>query len=182
LINDGKGNYKPEFSMFPNTLFGKAFFTSELLDINKDGFLDLVIGGHDYNDANTTIFWGNAGGNYTNAKTIIIPKISGYGVILDIDFLDFDNDGKIDILINRTSGGLASTGYYRGYYLQLLKNNGTTFTDVTVSNLKFNVNLDSPWLNWVKVIDVDGDGDLDIASEDKLYGLSWINNGGVFNK
>lgn len=183
LLNDGKGNFKPDFALFPNTLFGKAFYTSELFDINNDGFLDLIVGGHDYNDANTTIFWGNAGGNYTIIKTTIIPKISGYGVVLDLDFFDFDNDGKIDILVNRTSGGLASTGYYRGYYLQLLKNNETRFTDVTSANIKSNVNLDSNWLNWVKIQDVDGDGDMDITSEDKLYNLAWINNGsGVFNK
>lgn len=182
LINDGKANFKADFSLFPNTLFGKGFYSSELYDVNKDGFLDLMIGGHDYNEANTTIFLGNASGNYTLSKSIIIPKISGYGVILDFDFFDYDNDGKIDILINRTSGGLASTGYYRGYYLQLMKNNGSTFTDITSTNLKSYSDLDSKWLNWVKIRDVDGDGDMDITSEDKLYGLKWINSGGVFNK
>ena len=182
LINDGKANFKVDFSLFPNTLFGKAFYSSELFDVNKDGFLDLMIGGHDYNEANTTIFLGNAGGNYTLTNLIIIPKISGHGVILDFDFFDFDNDGKMDILVNRTSGGLASTGYYKGYYLQLMKNNGSTFTDVTSTNLKSNDDLNSKWLNWVKIRDVDGDGDMDITSEDKLYGLKWINSGGVFNK
>ena len=88
----------------------------------------------------------------------------------------------MDILVNRTSGGLASTGYYKGYYLQLMKNNGSTFTDVTSTNLKSNADLDSKWLNWVKIRDLDGDGDMDITSEDKLYGLKWINSGGVFNK
>lgn len=182
LINDGKAIFKPDLTLFPNTLFGKGFYSSELYDVNKDGFLDLMIGGHDYNNANTTIFWGNAGGTYTLAKSVIIPNITGHGVILDFDFFDFDNDGKIDILVNRTSGGTALTGYYNGYYLQLMKNNGTTFTDVTVNNLKSNADITSKWLNWVKIRDVDNDGDMDITSEDKLYNLSWINSGGVLNK
>lgn len=182
LINDGKANFKPDFALFPNTLFGKAFYTSELFDINKDGFLDLMVGGHDYNDANTTVFWGNATGNFIISKTSIIPKIAGYGVILDFDVFDYDKDGKMDILVNRTSGGLVETGYYKGYYLQLLKGDGTTFTDVTSTSLKSNVTNTEKWINWIRVHDVDSDGDMDITTEDKLYNLAWINSGGIFNK
>jgi hypothetical protein len=153
-----------------------------LYDINNDGYLDLITGGHEHNNATTIVLWGNATGNYLTSKMTPIAKNTSNGVVVDFDFLDYDKDGKTDILVTRTGSGNAELGYYKGYYLQLLKGNGTTFTDVTLSNLKNNANANGKWVNWIRIQDVDNDGDLDITSDDKLYGLVWLNNNGVFSK
>lgn len=182
LINDGKGTFKYDAAMYPNTYYNKGYFSSELYDINNDGYLDLITGGHEHNNATTIILWGNATGNYLTSKMTSIAKNTSNGVVVDFDFLDYDKDGKTDILITRTGSGNAEQGYYKGYYLQLLKGNGTTFTDVTLSNLKNNANANGKWVNWIRIQDVDNDGDLDITSDDKLYGLVWLNNNGVFSK
>lgn len=182
LINDGKGNFVADLNMYPNTFYNKSYFTSELYDINNDGYLDIITGGHEHNGANTIILWGNATGNYMISKMTTIPAIAGNGVVVDFDFLDFDKDGQTDILITRTGSGTSGPLYYQGYYLQLLKGNGNTFTDVTTANLKNNANATAKWVNWIKVQDIDNDGDLDITADDKFYGLVWLNNGGIFSK
>lgn len=182
LVNDGLGNFVADLNMYPNTYYNKSFFTSELYDLNNDGYLDLIIGGHEHNGANTQILWGNATGNYMTSKMTTLPAVAGNGVVVDFDFLDFDKDGNTDILITRTGSGTTGPLYYQGYYLQLLKGNGNVFTDVTSSNLKNNANATAKWVNWIKIQDVDNDGDLDITAEDKFYGLVWLNNGGIFSK
>ncbi len=183
LINDGKGNFKYNADMYPNTYYNKGFFASEIYDINNDGYLDLITGGHEYNNTSTIILWGNATGNYMTSKSTTIQAVVGNGIIVDFDFLDYDKDGKTDILITRTGSGTGQSGYYEGYYLQLLKGNGTTsFTDITTTNLKNNANATAKWINWIRVQDVDNDGDLDITSDDKFYGLVWLNTNGVFLK
>lgn len=182
LINDGSGNFKEDLAIYPSELWGKAYFASELYDINNDGYLDLVTGGHEHGGANTIILLGNASGNFMTSKMVTVPGISGFGVVVDIDFIDYDKDGKTDVLITRTGDGKLEQGYYKGYYLQLLKNSGNKFDDVTATALPGNSSQTARWVNLVRVHDIDNDGDLDISTDDKLYGLSWKNNSAVFTK
>ncbi|HEX7366040.1 MAG TPA: FG-GAP-like repeat-containing protein [Pelobium sp.] len=182
LINDGAGNFKEDTTIFPGELWGKAYNAAELLDINNDGYLDLVVGGNEYNGTKTMLFLGNASGTFMTTKMVLIPSISGFGLVVDIDFIDYDKDGKTDILINRTGDGKLEQPYYTGYYLQLLKSKGTNFEDVSRTAFPENASQSSKWINLVRVQDVDNDGDLDITSDDKYYGLAWLNNNGVFSK
>ncbi len=182
LINDGAGNFKEDLAIYPSTLWGKAYYASELYDINNDGYLDLVTGGHEHSGATTIILLGNASGNFITSRMINIPAVSGFGVVVDIDFIDYDKDGKTDVLITRTGDGKLEQGYYQGYYLQLLKNAGANFDDVTKTVLKDNSSANANWVNLMRVHDVDNDDDMDITTDDKLYGLSWINNNAAFLK
>ncbi len=183
LINDGSGNFREDQTIYPSDLWGKAYFSSELYDINNDGYLDLVTGGHEHNGAITMILLGNATGNFATSRLIKIPEVPGFGVVVGISFIDYNKDGKPDLLINRTGDGKGEQGYYKGYYLQLLRNNGNTFEDVTPTNLVNGADKGAKrWLNMVRIHDIDNDGDLDITSDDKLYKLLWINNSGVFTK
>nr|MBC7613664.1 VCBS repeat-containing protein [Pseudopedobacter sp.] len=177
LINDGKANFTYDNSLYPSTFYNKSYFTSELYDINKDGYLDLVLGGFEQDNANTTILWGNGTGSYSTSKMTTLPKISGKVVVVDIDFIDFDKDGKTDILITRKSDGNAP----EGYYLQLLKNTGTDFTDVTSTTITPNKDAsDTNWIKWIRIQDIDNDGDLDITTDDRFYSKVWINNNAKF--
>jgi hypothetical protein len=180
MINDGKANFSWDKDLYPNTLYNKLFFVSELYDIDNDGYLDLVTSGHEYNGTASTVFFGNASGTYLASKSTVIGAISDFGIIVDIDFIDYDNDGKKDILLTRTGDGKANQSYYTGYYIQLLKNNGVSFTDVTKTTLTNYSSITAKWINWIRIIDVNGDGDLDITTDDKMYGLVWTNNKGLF--
>lgn len=181
LINDGKGNFTPDATLYPSALYNASVFTSELYDINGDGFLDLVTGGFEHSGANTEIFWGNASGQYLTSKMTTIPKIVDFGIIVDINFIDFDKDGKTDILITRTGDGTGSVPYYKGFYLQLLKNNGTSFSDVTGTTISSYKNSSiNYYIKKIRIQDVDNNGDLDITTDDKFDGLVWYNTNGKF--
>ncbi len=184
LINDGTAGFKEDLTTYPGEFFGKAYFASELYDINNDGYLDLVTGGHEFNGAETIILLGNASGNFMTSRMVKVPAVSGFGIVVDIDFIDYDKDGKTDVLITRTGDGKQQQGFYIGYYLQLLKNNGANkFDDVSLGSLKDNSDPKAnKWINLIRVQDIDNDGDLDITTDDKFYGLAWINNNGVFSK
>lgn len=182
LINDGAGNFKEDLAIYPSEFWGKGYYTSELYDINNDGYLDLVTGGHEHNGSKTIILLGNASGNFMTSRMVTIPAISGFGVVVDIDFIDYNKDGKTDVLITRTGDGKGEQGYYKGYYIQLLKNAGTTFEDVTTTALKDNASQSARWINLIRVHDIDNDGDMDITSDDQFCGFSLTNNNGVFSK
>jgi hypothetical protein len=181
MINDGKANFTYDKELYPNTLYNKSFFASELYDMDNDGYLDLVTAGHEHNGAASSVFFGNPSGAYITSKMATLTPVAGFGIVLDIDFIDYNNDGKKDILITRTGDGKGEQGFYTGYYLQLLKNNGTSFEDVSKTVLSKNSSITAKWINWIRVLDVDNDGDLDITTDDKMFGLVWTNNNGSFS-
>lgn len=181
LLNDGAGNFVYDASLFPSLL--GSYFTSELYDINQDGYLDLVNTGHEMEGANSIILWGNYTGKYSTERMTVLPKVTGNQIAIGISFIDYNADNKTDILLVRTGDNTGSLAFYQGYYIQLLRNDGISFTDVTNSNLLNNADPNAPkWINWLRVHDLDNDGDLDISTDDKLYNLEWKNSNGVFSR
>lgn len=193
LKNDGAGNFTYDASVFPNDITGKNYYTSVLYDLNNDGYLDLAISGHD-NDANVIkfptisakpmILWGGPTGKFTSANSTLLPIVANYGVSNNFNILDYDKDGKMDLLITKTGDGTSTLPFYVGYYIQLLKNNGgTNFSDVSATAVGTHRNDNQPkWIIWLRPHDIDNDGDTDITSEDKFDSHIWINNSGVFTK
>jgi len=130
-------------------------------DYNNDGFLDLFIGsstGHEM------VLYRNLGsgsfeleqGQKTMFKALAQLKV------LDVEFVDFDNDGFLDILIageSKQSGGQGLKLYHN--------EGGGSFTDV--SDL---LNEGPKSAEQLTLIDYDQDGDIDIL----VTGL----DGGVF--
>ena len=161
---------------------GKVF-SAELIDVDKDGFIDLLVGALEQQGDNTSIYWGSSTGYYYSDLRTIIPPSTNYGTVLDFDAEDFDNDGDRDIIINRAGGG--NSNFYIGSKAQLLLNNGDrNFTDKTNQ-------IDSPesdidaWFQWFRVQDVDNDGDLDISPDNFNFNFNfkYINDGsGNFTK
>jgi len=183
LINDGSGNFTYNDAIFPSTLGFKNYFTSELYDLNNDGYLDLVTTGHEMDGANSIVLWGNYSGRYSTERMTVLPKVSENQVVIGISFIDYNKDGKLDILLLRTGDNTASLSFYQGYYIQLLRNDGSTFIDVTSSNIINNFDpFAIKWINWLRVHDIDNDGDLDFSTDDKIYNLEWKNSNGVFSK
>ena len=109
----------------------------------------------------------------------MIPRVAGNGVVLDIDAGDIDGDGDKDLVVTRTGDGTGPLDFYQGYHLQLLEQRGARrFDDVTAAALPDHRDREAGSINWVRVFDADGDGDLDILGDDYWpRGLLWQNDG-----
>jgi len=179
LLNDGLGQFTLGRTKLREFNGRGGYYTVELVDVDEDGYVDLLLAGHEMDGANSTIFWGSGLGDYSywNNKTDL-PKVAGYGVIVDIDVGDIDSDGDKDIILNRT--GSRKGQFYKSYQVQILKNNGNR--SFTQSSLIVGAPEDY-WFDWVRIFDINDDGSLDIVVDDASRNLVWINSGsGVFSK
>ena len=116
------------------------------VDLNNDNCLDIIAGCFfdedlvqsqhtlvygDYGPGafNYSVYWGDCSGNFvfdinTTSRTTILPNnmINGLDnqfdwIVLGQNFIDFDNDGDLDIVTNLTRD-------YEGFYIQLIRNEG----------------------------------------------------------
>ena len=186
LINDGKGNMITTRAYLPKRFlkYHPGYFTSELIDVDRDGLLDLLLAG----DNPSLILWGTAEPGFTNSTASTLPEVTDFGIVVDIDVGDFDGDGINDVLLNRV-GSEPGRSFYDGMYLQLLKGQEDlrTFSDITESSIDNDALLDTygndwRWFVWLIVQDWDFDGDLDILVDNQPdasnpQGLVLINNG-----
>ena len=186
LINDGKGNMTVNRDYLPKDLL--QGYTSELIDVDRDGHLDLLNGGHEFSGDPSIILWGNKEPGFVNSPASTLTEVTDFGVVIDIDVADFDGDGINDVLLNRV-GSAPGRAFYDGMYLQLLKGgeDRRTFSDITESSIDNEELLENytgvefhDWFDWLLVQDWDFDGDLDIVVDDlptRRVGLVLINNG-----
>jgi hypothetical protein len=113
------------FKGFSNTT-DDNYFTVELFDMTNDGNLDLCLGGK-----NRLRIVPSNNGTF-NKKEAVSIKVQPNHEILDMIFLDFDEDGKMDILT------LNNTNSYQGYSLQIYLNRGKNYLEVTKEYLDKN--------------------------------------------
>ena len=190
LINDGKGNLSVNRTYLPRRypMEHAGYYTSELIDVDRDGHLDLLIAGHEFEAEPSLIVWGNEGPGFADSTATALPKVTDFGIVVDIDVADFDGDGINDLLLNHV-GSAPGRDFYNGMYLQLLKGkeDPRTFSDITESSIDNHKLLNTynteggSWFEWLIVQDWDFDGDLDIVVDDlpnsSDQGLVLINNG-----
>jgi len=185
LINDGNANFSVRNDLIEGFHFDWGMYTAELIDVNRDGYMDLIIGGHEYEGVVSTIYWGNSYGKYFLQKSISLPTVEGFEIITDIDAEDIDSDGDRDIILARVSSP-GQYGFYERYYIQILENKGdNTFLDKSTERISDNEA--NNWRHWIHLQDLDNDGDIDIYYEENdgqwQGNLKWLNNGqGVFTK
>jgi hypothetical protein len=173
FINNGSGQFTIADDRFDRSI--SKVFTAELIDVDKDGFVDLLVGAHEHDGDQTSIYWGSSSGSYSKGLRTVLPAFDKFGTVLDFDAEDFDKDGDRDIVINRTGGG--ASNFYVSSRIQLLLNNGSRqFTDATNKIDNPGVDTDN-WFPWLRARDVDNDGDIDLFPDNKFFNFTWINDG-----
>ncbi|MGH8031677.1 MAG: FG-GAP-like repeat-containing protein, partial [Luteimonas sp.] len=181
LLNDGQGNLTRNFNRIPAELVENLTYSGELIDIDQDGFIDILIGGGESTGTRrTTIYWGNATGYYRASNKTVLPMLAGWQAVYDFAAEDIDGDGLRDLIINRNPGSSEVTGRY----FQILRQTSPRmFTDETATRMSMDTTQE--WIDYIRVQDINGDGHLDIFVDDKDFiskgDYAWINSGlGVF--
>jgi hypothetical protein len=161
LINDGKGNFSVRKSDIDTIGWVDA---SEIFDINKDGFVDLVI-----NDIVSTgnrfrILWGN-GNNFSESNSTIID-ITNDMWVLDIDAYDFDKDGFVEIIVTMNY----TNGNWKLHMFKTLDNkNYINISNEIIGNTINKV----AYSHMIDIGDVDGNGKIDVYVNDKSKNIRW---------
>ncbi|MBX2954553.1 MAG: VCBS repeat-containing protein [Cyclobacteriaceae bacterium] len=152
-------------------------------DYDNDGDLDLFIGGRavpgKYGlSADSYLLQNDGKGKFTDVTSRVAPRMKSLGMVTDAQWVDFDNDGDLDLVI---------VGEWMP--ITLFKNNGTNLE--RLNNIPGLVKSDG-WWNTIEIKDVNNDGNIDFilgnwglnskfkASEDKPFTLfvnDFDNNG-----
>ena len=184
-----------------------------LFDLNNDGNLDIISGFNiESNDPYVNreregidIFWGDGSGEFltSNSTKIYANDLSGYQYsLLGTSYLDFDNDGDLDIFSVSTraesahyvsQGGVVDSGsnFYENYAIHLFENINGNFQDVTNTYIDSNKDLSKTKFSHfydLNFKDVDDDGDYDLIPSKtsgfftfpQLNNLFWENTNGFF--
>jgi uncharacterized repeat protein (TIGR02543 family) len=180
LLNDGKANFTRSLDVFGNPV--KGIVTCELVDINQDGYLDLIVGGQNtfadlpgFIDANR-IYWGN-GKKYELNRSLALPELSGWDLTLDFGFTDLNSDGQKELIVLRTGDSSGKgTQFYMGYNFQILAGDKSGFQDQTAIYFKENYNLSGRNIPSFLVGDFNQNGLIDIVHPDKGSSYGSPNN------
>ena len=179
LINDGNGEFELNSEIFDSNVIGN-YYTTQVFDVNNDGFLDILYSGNNFSEDLLLILYGNEQGKYDMSNSLGLPLVeqTGGNLALDIDFYDFNNDGMIDIILNMVGEG------YNSSSIEIYINNGETFINETSDYLDhFNFYGNNNWIKWIHLYDIDFDGDIDLVA-DGLYAMSeplyWENINNTF--
>jgi len=187
--NLGNGNFKYisdliiglGYSMYNNN----NYYTIELFDVNLDGFTDIILGGSPGNSLDSKILWGSSTHKFSTTNATVLPsKINSGSSIMDISFMDYDKDGDLDIL-------MLSEIEYKGFGIELFENQSGKFINLTSNRIDIYNKPNTLWVSWIRIIDIDNDGDLDLvgdgfnyknlqtisASKQPVPKAYWINDG-----
>jgi hypothetical protein len=152
--------------------FGSACM--DLIDLNKDGYLDLIRGFHNnqYDQPgklygkSIVINFGQNGYPYFGEKQYLETIEPNSNITLDFAFYDFDKDGDVDIFSN------SNFDYTGEYYIQYYENKGgTQFENKTTAvfeNESYKV-LKHYAIDWIKLADWDKDGTPELLIEGKNH-------------
>jgi len=186
LLGDGTGRFVESTTVVPSEIRGSIrFYAAQLTDLNQDSWVDLVIGnsGDAGNSKSKSIVYWNDQGRFDNANCSLLPN--GYfgarnEQILDIQTADLNGDGKKDLVLLSTQ----NNPFYDGWSLQILSNHGNEFVDITTDSFSGFISSmgtpnrlpivgQSPWIAFVKLVDVNNDGTTDILF-DSIQSYSYL--------
>ncbi len=149
-LNDGTGRMEKSEDWLPKiNISGSKVYP---YDIDQDGDMDLFVGGRhlswSYPDPESSLILINEGNKFIDATRDIAPDLAGIGMVNDAKWVDFNQDGLIDLVI---------VGEWMP--VTLLQNTGGVFRNVTSD---FGLDGNNGWWLTVEAADMDKDGDMDL--------------------
>jgi len=155
------GNLTPNRELIDqSTMWG--MFNTELFDINKDGQLDIIAGGHDWSNGtvydNTPIIIYGDGIDFKNKTPLRLPEsvIDQQGVVTDFEFYDISGNGEYEIIVSRTGDNtINNSNFYRDWSVQILELQNGNYVDATETYIDVS-NGEGNWIDWINVTTEEG--------------------------
>jgi hypothetical protein len=147
FINDGRGKFTKATTALPKDSANGSCVRAA--DFDGDGDLDLFVGGRvvsgAYPKTPKSFLLENTGGKFIDATEKFCPELKNIGMVTDALFTDFDNDGKVDLIV---------VGEWMP--ITFFKNTGKGF-----EKIKTGIEDHVGWWNSITAGDFDNDGDID---------------------
>ncbi len=186
--------------IYPDGGFGYyGIWSSEMTDVDKDGYIDLILGGS-YKDQSydaafngPTILWGSSSGSFSinNSTTVFNWKELDYDgdrlISLSHDYAvnDVDGDGLNDIVVLSELSGPSIIHFLKGEEERQFEDKTSEWIPEPF------ISEEIKTVVWIKLLDVDGNGKIDIVEgEPNIFtyqgetrpSLRWEWNGNGFTK
>ena len=195
LLNDGSGNFTDATDHLPGMVTGTnmlggieyldhVYYISALADLNGDGAAELIVGQqHGMDPGNPIVFWNDGSGNFSDDNKTLLP-IPTWGMnseYADIKVFDANGDGHMDILTIAYDGTFATSAFEMSLFLG---DGSGGFTEISDTAFPLGDVFVTPSLaQFVDLVDIEGDGDIDIVmppsgvfnSSDRP--VVWLNDG-----
>jgi len=197
LMINNNGNFQMFDNLIDHPLMSQMY-NAELYDLNNDGFLDLILGGHDWtHNQNPECEWWDCN-TYNNTPLIIygdgvdfignetkrlpVSNVNKQGIVTSFKFIDLNNDGNTEILVTRTGDDMNQeyglpwdqTNSYKGWSIQIVENIGGEYIDSTdkfIDNYYGSLESTSgrKWIRATDIRDYDNDGILELINSENPY-------------
>jgi hypothetical protein len=136
-----------------------GFTASRFVDVDGDGFPDLVVGSEKSSERTGAVFLNDKKGGFLPNPIVLPVGIFGANNTLTMDIVsaDLNGDGKLDLIFNQTS----MIPYYAKGKIQVLINQGNAFVDATDTYFPSQIE-NQGWSQYIHLVDLDGDGKNDL--------------------
>lgn len=153
-LNDGKANFTRKENAFEGLY--QTFSCIAVNDFNGDGLVDVFLGARtvpwNYGQTPQSYLLKNDGsGKFTDVTNQYASLLSKSGMVTGAVWSDLNNDKILDLLVCYEWGGIAAW-----------VNNGGRFIEKRLVDKK-------GWWNFIKPVDIDNDGDLDLIAGNLGY-------------
>ncbi len=159
-FNDGSGHFEPRFSALPRMFSNGSCVKAA--DFDGDGDLDLFVGSRvisgAYPLAPASYLLQNLSGTFLDVTAKYCPTLQEAGMVTDALWTDFDNDGKVDLVVTA-----------EWMPIRFFRNTGSSLEPL---DERSGIAEASGWFNSLVGGDFDNDGDIDYIAGN----LGWNSN------
>src|ERR1700685_2502557 len=177
LINDGKGGFNPVVNYSTGSTSATLATEITAADVNGDKNLDLIVPQYGGATPGTTvlIFLGKGDGTFPTSKSTTVGYNPYNAAIGDIN-----GDGKVDLAVTIDD---QTSNHNQGIAVALGNGDGTFKTPTLLASTAQSTTFDLPGPGYVKLVDVNRDGNLDLLYTNSSFstvGVMYGNGTGTF--